>query len=210
MAPSVSKGSYFERAFLRWVLCELARYLSLVGQRKQGYEKMCAVGTSFAGACYVEPVCAPECFAMSETGSDACPDDAVARQHVQIKGLLESLHSRFESGRELNQHLVSLLNSLTSHLESHFELEEDGYYAELVQIAPRLSGQVDALIKEHSLFLDESRELAAMAQEAFVDSLEAPELAERFERFRRELLAHEREETSLLQEVYTRDIGEKD
>ncbi|NOY42999.1 MAG: hemerythrin domain-containing protein [Planctomycetes bacterium] len=147
---------------------------------------------------------------MSETGSDACPDDAVARQHIQIEGLLGALHNRFESGRELSCNLVSLLNSLTSHLESHFELEEDGYYAELVQIAPRLSGRVDALIQQHGLFLDESRKLAVMAQEAFANSVEAPELAKRFEQFRQELLAHEKEETGILQEAYTRDLGEKD
>lgn len=145
------------------------------------------------------------------TSSDVCPDSAIARQHIQIEALVEALHTRFEAGKKVTRNLVSLLNSLTAHLEMHFEMEEEhGYFEELIQRAPRLSDHVNTLLKQHSELLSESCKLVEIARKAFADDVESLELLERFKRFRLKLLGHEKAEIDLLQEAYTRDLGSKD
>ena len=148
---------------------------------------------------------------MLETGSHACPDSAIARQHIQIEALVEALHRRFETGKKISRNLVSLLNSLTAHLENHFEMEEEGgYFSELVQRAPRLSERLNSLLKQHGELLRESREMVELAREALAEEKESPELSERFDQFRKKLLGHEKAEINMLQEAYTRDLGSKD
>jgi len=148
---------------------------------------------------------------MFRSESSICPSSAIARQHLQIEALVDAVHRRFEERTGVTRNLVSLLNSLAAHLEAHFELEEEnGYFEDLVQRAPRLSEHVDEMLKQHALLLAESRELVKIARQAFADDEPSPELTERYEKFRVDLLGHEKAEIDILQEAYTRDLGSKD
>ena len=124
----------------------------------------------------------------------------IDRQHAQIESLVQALDSRFASRQRANRSLVSLLNSLTAHLQMHFELEEDEcYFAEVVKKAPSLGPEVERLVHEHALLLAEASRLVELSKEAFSKCADTAELANRFESFRERLRKHELAECELVE-----------
>lgn len=148
---------------------------------------------------------------MFTVDDDIRPNSTIARQHIQIKALVDTLGRRFDAGKKATRNLVSLLNSLAAHLELHFELEEeDEYLGYVLNRAPRLSGHVAQLLRQHGAMKQKVGELVDMAREAFAEDADTTELAVRFQRLRIQLLEHEQAEIDLMQEAYTRDLGSGD
>lgn len=135
----------------------------------------------------------------------------IDRQHCQLHAILQALQSRIQSQAHPDRSLISLLNALATHLQTHFEFEEaDDYFPELTLHAPRFAGRIEHLITEHNEMLEEVGELVEMAKRAFDGECEMSNIAEAFDRFQDKFLAHEKDETELLQTVYTQDIGTHD
>jgi len=148
---------------------------------------------------------------MSALDSKLRPNSTIARQHIQIEALVDALTSRFDAGKAATRNLVSLLNSLAAHLETHFELEEENdYFGYILTREPRLAERVDNLRKEHEVLRAGVDELVDLARYAFAKNSETTELVARFEKFREQLLKHEKAEVDLIQEAYTCDIGSGD
>jgi len=145
---------------------------------------------------------------MSTANSHLCPNSTIARQHVQIKALVDALSSRFDTEKTATRNLVSLINSLAAHLEMHFELEEENDCFDFVlRQAPRLSERVDQLLRQHTTLKTEVDALVTMARQALAEGGDVTKIASRFGKFRKQLLDHERAEIDLLQEAYTLDLG---
>jgi len=148
---------------------------------------------------------------MSMVDSGIRPNNMIARQHIQIKALLDALSSRFDSSKTATRNLVSLLNSLAVHLETHFELEEENdYFGYILSRAPRLSDRVDQLLQQHKTMRVDVDELVEMARQAFSEDGDTTEFASKFQRLRDQLLSHENAENEMLQEAYTCDLGGSD
>jgi len=145
---------------------------------------------------------------MSASNSHPGSNSMIARQHLQIEALLDTLSNRFDAEKTVTRNLVSLINSLAAHLEMHFELEEENeYFGNVVHRAPRLSEQVNQLLLQHKVLEIEVEGLVNRARKALSENDDVSELAARFHKFRKQLLDHEHAEIDLLQEAYTRDLG---
>ena len=128
-----------------------------------------------------------------------------------LHSLLDALESRFASQELANRSLVSLLNSLASHLQTHFEFEEsEDYFSSLSKRAPRLSSEIARLQAEHHELLREVDDMIAKARVAFAEHKQTPTLACQYIEFLKQFEEHEAAEKKLLQEAYNLDIGSKD
>jgi hypothetical protein len=137
--------------------------------------------------------------------------NTIRLQHERMNSLLEAIENRFQHERKPTRNLVSLVNALAVHLQTHFELEEsDGYLSDLVQKSPGLAATVDRLMHEHSELMGDVNELVKRVREDFAINQDTSDLAHRFGTFRGKLAAHEHEENQLLQEAYNLDLGTKD
>ncbi len=126
-----------------------------------------------------------------------------------LHSLLEAISSRLESREKANRSLVSLLNSLAAHLQTHFEFEEsDDFFANLHRRAPRLTSQVSQLQAEHREMLEEVDLLIELARIAFVAERAPRELANRYQAFRAKFREHEATESRLLEEANRGGVGE--
>jgi len=137
--------------------------------------------------------------------------NAIQQQHERLESLQKAIENRFSRDRSPSRSLISLLNALAVHLQTHFEWEEsDGYFSGIVQQLPRLSEAVDQLVREHAAFLGEVNELVTMARIDLTNNRDTSDLAERFAQLHCKLISHEHEENRLLQEAYVVDIGTQD
>ena len=137
--------------------------------------------------------------------------NTIRRQHDQLNCLLEAIENRFRHDHQPSRNLVSLLNALAVHLQTHFEFEEgDGYFEDLFEKAPRMASTVDHLLREHGEMLEEVDQLVEIARDDFASKHDTSELAQRFAQFHDKLAAHEHAENALVQEVYNVDVGTKD
>jgi hemerythrin len=136
--------------------------------------------------------------------------NTIRQQHQRLHSLLGAIESRFRHERKASRNLVSLLNALAVHLQTHFELEEsDGYLSHLVRLSPGLSAAVDRLLREHTALLKEVNDLVARSREVFATNRDTADLAARFARLHRKLTDHDHEENKLIQEAYNLDLGTK-
>lgn len=135
----------------------------------------------------------------------------IQRQHDMLNSLIDAIANRFRHDHSPSRNLVSLLNALAFHLQTHFEFEEsDGYFTSLVEKAPRAAQTVERILREHREMLKEIEEMISTARKDLDEKRSTDALAERYERFREKLEEHEHLENELLQSVYTEDIGTKD
>ncbi|MCH7686261.1 MAG: hemerythrin domain-containing protein [Planctomycetes bacterium] len=124
---------------------------------------------------------------------------------------MEAIANRFRYEQKPTRNLVSLLDALAVHLQTHFEFEEsDGYFSGLAQKTPHVSATVERLLREHEAILEEVDKLVTMTREAFATAHDTSDLAKRFSRFHTQLVNHEHEENKLIQDVYNVDIGTTD
>jgi DNA repair ATPase RecN len=137
--------------------------------------------------------------------------NTIRQQHQRLHSLLEAIENRFRHEQKASRNLVSLLNALAVHLQTHFELEEsEGYLSNLVQLSPASTATVERLLREHRDLQEEVNGLVARTREDFAINRNTTELAERFGKFHSKLSAHDHEENKLIQETYNLDLGTKD
>lgn len=137
--------------------------------------------------------------------------NTIRQQHQRLNSLLEAIQNRFQGEQKPSRNLVSLLNALAVHLQTHFELEEfDGYLSALAQRSPALSVEIERLLCEHAELLADVNDLVDRAREDFTFNHDTGDLAHRFAQFHAKLSAHEHAENTLIQEAYSLDLGVKD
>ena len=137
------------------------------------------------------------------------PFQEVFDDHKALKALLTRIDETLGQQETSVAEATKLLNQLGDHLMSHFALEESGgYFTEAVLHAPHLAARSKALMEQHDRLLRAARALIAPTDERTESWWE--ETRRRFVEFQQELLAHERNEDSLLQEAYVDDLGNTD
>lgn len=100
---------------------------------------------------------------------------------------------------------------LASLLRYHFAREEEaGYFDEIVELAPRLAGQIDALRDEHEQLLHRLQQFDQQIVSMSNVSADYEMFRRDFGRFLDDCLEHEARETTLVQEAYLTDIGTGD
>ena len=137
--------------------------------------------------------------------------NAVQDDHRELLALVDSLRRRLDGPAWEDPMVGSLLDSLVSHLEAHFQGEEvDGFFDEVLELAPQASSRIDALVNEHQRMLTVADDLCHRYLRARRTPANWRFLGDAFQRLRQMLLVHECDERHLLQEVFTQDEGSKD
>jgi len=102
------------------------------------------------------------------------------------------------------------LNSLNSHLKTHFAFEEfGGFMEEVVGASPNASREVDRLKQDHQTILAKSEELCQITRGGSALS-ETSQLRKRILRLLELLNRHEHAENELVQCVLMDDLGTTD
>ena len=133
--------------------------------------------------------------------------DELVEEHAQVRDILQQIHNTLAL-RQGAQNVTEQLGELKEHVQRHFAHEEaGGYFADVIAEAPRLTATVDALLQQHSQFvqiLDGMRESLRRGGNSneWWDGM-----ANQFDEFVRQFLKHERAEVRLVQEAFCRDIG---
>jgi hypothetical protein len=120
-----------------------------------------------------------------------------------LHSLLDTLECRFTSHEPADNSLVSLLNSLASHLETHFEWDECGInLAGLDDRAPLLVGNIEQLKSEQREILHEVGILIGLAKLANSEKKAPSTLAGRFADLRNLFATHEKAVKEILQQAF--------
>lgn len=126
------------------------------------------------------------------------------RQYAAFEALLNSKSVRVTILRRR-------LNELAGILKSHFEREEEqGYFKEVVEMAPRLSHRAEKIEAEHEALLGRLGHLDDQLSTTADVEDELTKLRDEFCQFIEACRAHEHRETELVQEAWLTEIGEGD
>jgi hypothetical protein len=126
---------------------------------------------------------------------------------------LEQQYAAFDAMLDSNSVRVPILRrrlkELAAILKCHFEHEEEeGYFKQVVEIAPRLSHRAEQLESEHDALLRRLDHLDEQLSTTVGD--EFAMLRQEFCQFIEACRAHEQGETALVQEAWLTEIGEGD
>jgi len=142
---------------------------------------------------------------------DLDPRSQLGNEHACLSEMLDNIRRTLAARNESRSAIAAKFQELNLVVLEHFEHEEqDGYFREVIERAPRLSERADALLSEHPAMaarLVALQTLAARRDEAVRWSTS---LGKMFERFVECFRAHEYAENQLIQEAYTDDIGAED
>jgi hemerythrin len=134
--------------------------------------------------------------------------DELVEEHAQVRDILQQIHNTLALRQSGPQNVTEQLGELKEHVQRHFAHEEaGGYFADVIAEAPRLTATVDALLQQHSEFVQildgmrESLRRGSNSNESWDGT------ASQFDEFVRQFLKHERAEVRLVQEAFCRDIG---
>jgi hypothetical protein len=120
-----------------------------------------------------------------------------------LNSLIDALESRLNSREPANRSLVSLFNSLASHLEMYFELEvPEENFAEAARRSPQFVAEVKRLEAERKALLADVDLMIGLAKLAFVEKRDVGALTERYRLFQRRFAEHEAAEKKLVQDVF--------
>ena len=88
---------------------------------------------------------------MSHASQDNGALPVISGEHAELRSLLSSLKRRLEGPPWQDPMVISLLDSLREHLETHFAYEEsDDGFDELTRKAPWVSDRVEVLCSDRS------------------------------------------------------------
>jgi iron-sulfur cluster repair protein YtfE (RIC family) len=148
---------------------------------------------------------------MTSNTSESEIIEAIRLEHEALRKKLGNVHSVLAGCHLAGEKVAAMLLELHDELVVHFTNEEfNGFFGEVTSRAPQLSPAADKLCAEHRDMLHKASELAQFAR-AGADSQEWwRELKTRFHVFSTQLMHHESEENSLLQQAYQDDIGAHD
>jgi iron-sulfur cluster repair protein YtfE (RIC family) len=152
---------------------------------------------------------------MIATKSNMLPSETVERvmrEHDALREKVQRINTvladpvpdKVESEKLLREFITALIVHFSS------EEEEEGFFAEIMKWAPRLSGQADQLCVEHRQLLHDAEELCRFANAGSPSMPWWRELQSRTHEFCRRLMKHEHDENKLLQEAHQTDIGAYD
>ncbi len=143
----------------------------------------------------------------------AYPDqfDQVRHEHEQLRRAMDCIHGLLADPSADGGELRNGLAELDRHLAAHFVHEEEGgYFAEVLQIAPRYKSEVDGLLSQHPLLREMLSSLLSKVDDAPLTMSRWQDIANGFERFVEHFIEHETDENDLLQKSYCQDIGAED
>ena len=148
---------------------------------------------------------------MSKETLPGHPHQDVTDQHVHLRNLLEDISRCLGRRDKSRAEVLECLRRLQEELREHFEHEEaGGYFHEVIEIAPRFKPRLDALLAQHPDLKHRLDQLQRTAEREPVDDDWWHAVTEEFALFYDELDQHERGETEMLQDAYTRDVGTDD
>lgn len=141
--------------------------------------------------------------------------DEMYSQHLRLRMLLRAIDEVLSAsveppeGRLLGSALVALATDLHRELPAHFEFEEsDGYFLDVVKLAPQMSPELDRLRRDHIDLVERSRELLDLSRAVLEESRRWAEAECAFGALSSRLTKHERKENDIMQEVFSLDIGQ--
>jgi hypothetical protein len=104
------------------------------------------------------------------------------------------------------------LETLAQDLTEHFAGEEspEGLFAQARAAAPHLDRRIVALQEQHAPMANVVRQIVEDAGYAGMSTDAWRRVADAFDAFAEELLAHEREENAIASDAYLEDLGEGD
>jgi len=107
--------------------------------------------------------------------------------------------------------LLDCIDALCDVVNAHFAHEEvDGYFGQIVEMAPHLLSKVDGLKQQHQAFRQSLAEMIALANTDSHSPKYWDRLETHFQDFWERFREHEQTENALLQETYERDMGDSD
>ena len=148
---------------------------------------------------------------MSDADAGRDTYQRMLQEHEQLRNLLVEVERVVAQRTVEIPHLAAKMTRLGRQLEGHFAMEEvSGCFAEMVNVAPRVSDRVNAFIGEHASFQAEMGSVIDLVNQCHGTSEDWDRIEARFTEFSRKLMDHEAAENELLQQVFTEDIGAKD
>lgn len=137
--------------------------------------------------------------------------EEIRQEHEELREALGKIHQTLHKREAAVATVAKMLSLLGDDVEAHFSDEETaGFFDDVLDRAPRLSGRIDMLRNEHqqlSATVDHLQEVA-ISGDGSDDWWQRIETA--FHEFSKELMHHESTENELLLEAYTEDIGTGD
>jgi hypothetical protein len=135
----------------------------------------------------------------------------------ELKELLADLDSIAAGGSGVDgrdRRFGDMLAALRDRLAMHFALEEAyGYFADALQVEPRLAERAARLLEEHAALYTEASKLADEVEadlRSGAASQTLPAAMRRYLEFAARLNRHEDEECALIQAAFCEDIGQGD
>ena len=148
---------------------------------------------------------------MSTTSLTDSAIDAIDLEHHELERLYASIRATLAARRGDLEVVRSLFARLAERVKEHFASEETGgYFDEIIEIAPRLSGEADRLQHEHAELLEVAEQLADNIRHAQNSPIWWKAIRFDFESFIRRCEEHEAAENRLVQDAYLQDIGAMD
>lgn len=138
-------------------------------------------------------------------------DQGIRGEHCHLRELLQSVHKTLAARRTGRDTIVAMLHELAKEVLEHFEHEETGgYFADAIDIAPRLSERAEELLGQHPCLAEQLAVMRRHADRAESNDRWWSELHRKFSEFSDCFRAHEAAENVLLLEAYNDDIGAED
>ncbi|MBW2723348.1 MAG: hemerythrin domain-containing protein [Deltaproteobacteria bacterium] len=141
--------------------------------------------------------------------------DEMLSQHLRLRLLLRAIDEVLSTpgeqseGQPLASALVVLATDLHRELPGHFEFEErDGYFLDVARLAPEMSKELDQLKRDHVDLLERSSALLDLSFQVLKRSRRWAEARSAFGALSSRLIKHENKENSIMQDVFSLDIGQ--
>lgn len=130
------------------------------------------------------------------------------QEHDQLRRLLGDIGHVIAHRCDTIDRVAKLLVLLSDQITEHFQQEEEaGFFEGVISRAPRMADQTRRLCEQHKLLKEQIRQLASHARENRTSPDCWRDIEDGFQQFSKNLMTHESEENSLLQEAYGQDIG---
>ena len=148
------------------------------------------------------------------TDPDASDSNIFGRidaEHQELRDLLARIHRTLANDQSSVEEVTKLLRTLCDDLRAHFRNEEEqGFFSQITDHAPRLTSHADSLCGEHLEMLLDAEALAKQSEMGDGTDRWRQALSEAFHSLSKQLMHHESEENQLLQQAYSEDIGGQD
>ena len=131
----------------------------------------------------------------------------IEAEHEELRELLGTIHLALADELSVAQ-VTRLLQSLADELQVHFnDEEEQGFFSQITDQAPRLSNQAEQLCREHDDMLSDVLNMINEARRGDGSATWRKELGDTFHTFSKRLMRHESNESDMLQQAYGEDVG---